>query len=411
MSKLKGIILSVEDILVPNGKLDKGIFAEVTKLIKYFQLKGIEFVVFTNRKWTMKSGGTLEEYLKDCWGEFPYFCRADDASIPPKPRSDATTYILQKMKWESKETLYIGASENDMQTAVNGELLFLRATWWANKTDYGFEFSSPKDVAKFIDTFCLRDHFWCYQITDGDFELYALAPFSTMKEEYTLYSQDAKDAAKHGQGHPEFWVSALVTSLYFTGIHHRIDYIATYPGHQAGSGNKIMNIPMSTFGKCFRKNYIQNLVERHNTAIKSQTARMKGISIDHLNQLNTIKLNPKPQKNPTSNYAKSPLGKGKTVLLIDDICTRGYSLESARAFIEQTGAKVIMATWLKTINTDIEVLKPLTRFDPYALNEFEAAELLKTHSYHANIIDHLAPTELTQIFKGFQEWDWPQGIA
>ncbi|PUV40720.1 phosphoribosyl transferase, partial [Cronobacter sakazakii] len=41
MSKIKGVILSVEDILVPHGKVDKSIFAEVEKLINYFQKKNI----------------------------------------------------------------------------------------------------------------------------------------------------------------------------------------------------------------------------------------------------------------------------------------------------------------------------------------------------------------------------------
>ncbi len=410
MSKLKGIILSIEDTLVPNGDLDREIFAEVSKFIKYLKHKNIEFVVFTNREWSYNKKQSLEDYLKGQWGDFNYFCRATDNSIPAKPRAEATAYILEKMNWESNETIYIGASQNDMQTAVNGGLLFLRATWWANKTDYGFEFESPKDVAKFIDTFCLRDHYWCFQINDNGFELYALAPFSTMKPEYTLYSEDARDAAKHGQGHPEFWVSALVTSLYFTGIHERIDYITTYPGHQAGSGNPIMDLPMETFGKCFRKNYIPNLIERHTTAIKSQRARNTGVSIDHKNQLNTIKLNPTPRKNTNSDYVTSPLRNHKTVLLIDDICTRGYSLESARAYIERTGARVIMAAWLKTINTDIAVLNNLGNFNPYSVNSFTNVSVSKSYSYGNHVIDLLAPAELTKIFTAFRNWDWPAEI-
>lgn len=47
MSKIKGVILSVEDTLLPKGKIDSEIFAEVDKLIRYFRVKNIEFVVFT----------------------------------------------------------------------------------------------------------------------------------------------------------------------------------------------------------------------------------------------------------------------------------------------------------------------------------------------------------------------------
>ncbi|CNH61024.1 MULTISPECIES: phosphoribosyl transferase domain protein [Yersinia] len=409
MSKIKGVILSVEDTLLPQGKVDQDKFNEVDKLIKYFHSKKIEFVVFTNRAWTFgKEKIPLEKVLQKHWGDFTYLCRANDKKIPGKPQTSATQYVLDLMKWDSTETLYIGASDNDMQTAVNGKLLFLRATWWANKTDYGFEFSTPKDIARFIDTFCLRDHLWCHEIHDGDFNFYALAPFSTMKEEYTLYSADARAAAKHGTGHPDFWIGAIISSLYFSGVHKKIDYVSVYPGHRAGFGNNIMDEAISIFGKCFRKNYIQDLIIRHTTSTKSQTARNSGVAIDHLNQLNTINLNQFPLRTPAVKYKSSPLQRGKTVLLIDDITTRGYSFESARAYIEQTGAKVILVSWLKTINTDISTLLPYKKFNPYMPNKFDNAQIAKTHSYKDNIVDSLAPAELTKMFRKYKNWDWPE---
>jgi hypothetical protein len=407
MSKLKGVIISIEDTLLPNGKYDADVFEEVTKLIKFLRVKKIEFVIFTNRNWTIDGDKPLEYALKEYWGDFEYISHAKDPSVPHKPKAAATKYVMQKMGWIATETIYIGSSENDMRTAVNGNLLFLRATWWANNTDYGFEFDSPKDIARFIDVFCLRDHLWCHEIHDGNFQFYALAPFSTMKPEYTLYSSDARAAAKHGLGHPEFWIGALVSSLYFSGIHTKINHIAVYPGHKAGFGNSVMNDAISIFGKCFRANYIPDLIVRHKTALKSQHARNSGVPITHLNQLNTIHLNKTPLKSSTSRYKSSPLGTGKTVLLLDDICTKGYSLETARAYIEKTGANVIMASWLKTINTNIEQLGVIGSFDPYVANKFTTAPLAKTHYYRQNIVDHLAPSELTTVFASYQNWDWP----
>jgi hypothetical protein len=406
VSKVKGIILSIEDTLLPLGRVAGDVFLEVTKLIKFLKAKNIEFVVFTNRKWRMGER-LLEDVLKEHWGDFAYLCRADDPTIPGKPQAAATQYVLNKMGWDATETLYIGASENDMRTAVNGNLLFLRAAWYANKTDYGFEFSTPKDIARFINTFCLRDHLWCFQVEDGKFSYYALAPFSTMKPEYTLYSEDARAAAKFGKGHPDFWVGALVSSLYFSGIHQKIDYIAVYPGHKQGSGNAIMNDAMSIFGKCFRKAFLPDLIVRHTTSTKSQTARNSGIPIDHINQLNTIYLNPNPTKGEGKRYAASPVKRGKTVLVIDDICTRGYSLEAARAYIEQTGADVITASWLKTINTNIEILVALPKFNPFTPNTFKHVAIAKSLNYHANFVSHLVPSELARRFNEYEHWDWP----
>jgi len=405
---LKGIILSVEDTILPQGKPDNAIFENITKLITYFKSQSLGFVVLTNREWKFNDNNktSLETMLKSKWGEFNYYCSAQNSQIPSKPKADAINYVLNAMGWKDTEAIYIGASENDMRTAVNGGLLFLKATWWSNKTNYGFEFDTPKDIARFIDVFCLREHFWCHEIKEGSFDYYSLAPFSTMKPEYTLYSTDARETAKYGRGHPEFWISAIITSLYFSGVHKKIDYICVYPGHQTGDTKNVMDEAISIFGKCFRKNYIPDLIQRHTTAIKSQTARNNNMQICHLNQLNTICLQPKPMKNNTERYKKSPLKHGKRVLLIDDICTRGYSIESGRAYLEKTGAKVVMVTWLKTINTDIQMLDDIGDFDPYSVNTFSTAPVKKIISYSNNMVNHLAPQELQAQFQAYHNWEW-----
>lgn len=74
MSKIKGVILSVEDTLLPKGKIDSEIFAEVDKLIRYFRVKNIEFVVFTNRAWVVGEQRTpLEDLLQKHWGSLNIF--------------------------------------------------------------------------------------------------------------------------------------------------------------------------------------------------------------------------------------------------------------------------------------------------------------------------------------------------
>ncbi|MGI2081554.1 phosphoribosyltransferase family protein [Shewanella baltica] len=405
---LKGVILSVEDVLLNKGTIDKSVFAQVELMMNFFKLKGITPCLLSNQKWTINDGQCLFAALKGKFPELMVFSRHLDNAVPPKPQAASTAYVMKQMGWGNAEALYIGSTENDMRTAVNGGLLFLKAAWYNKGTDYGFEFSEPKQIARFIDTLCLRKHFWSHAIIDGDFEYYCLAPFSTYLQQYKPYSEDARAAAKFGLGHPDFWLSALVTSMYFTGIHKKIDFIAAYPGHGAGVGNEKMNNDLMTFGKCFRKGYLHNLIERHTTALKSQTARNQGVALDHLNQLNTIKLNALPIKNFKTAYKNTPVKSGKTVLLVDDICTKGYSLESARKYIARTGAKTVMVTWLKTINTDIDTVGNLGLFNPYVANNFTVAPHGKTYGYHQHLVDHHASGELGEQFKRFLSWDWPK---
>ncbi|MBB1340035.1 phosphoribosyl transferase [Pseudoalteromonas sp. SR45-6] len=410
--RLKGVILSVEDTLLSTENYKKEIFSEVEKLVAFLKLRGITPVLLANRAWTItdKDGNKkcLFEALESHFNNLVIFTRQRDHKVPNKPQSAATEYVLKEMNWKSNEVVYIGSSINDMRTAVNGKILFLRATWYSNNLDYGFEFHEPKELARFIDTLCLRTHFWSFEINDKGFEYYALAPFSTYKPQFKKYSENARAAAKFGQGNVDFWLGALVTSMYFTGIYKSIDFIASYPGHKVGSGNDKMNDDLMTFGKCFNKGYLHDLVVRHKDALKSQTARNQGIKIDYHNQLNTIKLNKLPTKNYGKSYKNPPLQRGKTVLLIDDICTKGWSIDTARKYIEKTGAKVVMVTWLKTINTDFETIGELPNFNPYQVNDFEKIMPGKYYPYHSNLVDPNASEELGTQLQQYLDWDWPK---
>lgn len=409
--KLKGVILSIEDTLLNTGHVKANVFSEVKKLMDFFSLRCIKPVLLSNRSWTVTdSDGNkkdLFDALESKFEDLVIFSPQRDADVPHKPSSAAVEYVLNQMDWEPNDVIYIGSRDDDMRTAVNGKLLFLRATWYSNNTDYGFEFGEPKELARFIDTLCLREHFWSHEIKDGDFEYYALAPFSTFKPAFKKYSENGRAAAKFGQGDVDFWLGALVTSMYFTGIHQRIDFIAAYPGHKVGVGNDKMNDDLMTFGKCFNKGYLHDLIERHTTATKSQTARQQGTVIDHHNQLNTIKLNKLPTKNYNRPYKNAPLKRGKTVLLVDDICTKGWSLEAARKYVERTGAKTIMVTWLKTINTDIETIGMTPKFDPHKANKLVNIPSGKTYGYHEYHVDGAASEELGEQLQQYIDWEWP----
>lgn len=409
--KLKGVILSIEDVLINAGVINAGVFAEVTLLMAFLKKRNITPVLLSNRRWHITSNGVRTEafdYFSQKFPELSIYSFQLDSAVPKKPSAASTEYVCKKMGWESNEVVLIGSSDDDMRTAINGGILFLRATWYATKTNYGFEFSTPKEIARFIDTLCLREHFWSHEIRQGAVEFYSLAPFSTMKAEYARYSEDGRAAAKNNAGHPDFWLSALVTSLYFTGVHKRIDFITAYPPHKSAVFEKLMDEDLMTFGKCFNKAYLHDLIVRHSTALKSQTARNQGKPLNHLNQLNTIRLKSKPTRNMKKPYVNSPLQPGKTVLLVDDICTKGYSFESARQFLLQRGMNVIMVAWLKTINTDYEVLRDLPAFDPFEANTFGSAPVTSRYGYNTYLVDPNASAELDQQLKGFLTWDWPK---
>lgn len=412
MSHLKAVIFGLRDVIVQQGPINRDTYQELGRLLRLIQARGITPVFLANRPWRVTHpDGTsrdIQEMITKDWGKFPWYVANRDGHAR-KPRAEATAHILQKHGWKCSEVIYVGNTVDDMRTAVNGGLLFLNAKWHGQATEYGFEFHAPSAIGRFIDVFCTRESLWYYKIEDGSLRVYAMGLYSTRDEEAQKYAGDARDAAKFGGGTASFWKQYLISTLYLSGLCDEFDYAAPYPGHSAKNKNSVTHDDMITLTKCFRASYLPDLIVRHTTATKSQTARIQGKALDHGNQLNTIFLTQLPLRGDSDKrYVASPLRKGKKVLVIDDICTEGYSLDAARAFIEQTGASVILVAWMKTPNRSYYRVDLGKRFNPYAPHKFGAIGNVKGYPYGAHIADEQAPGVIAKCLSAYKKWDWPK---
>jgi hypoxanthine phosphoribosyltransferase len=362
---LKGVIFSLKDVLATSGQLNEALFHETIRLIRFLKSKNIKPVFASNHHWTVTNKGTgksrpFQEWLRDHIGEVPFYI-GGRGGMPFKPQAAAVQHILADQGWSRNEVMFVGNSETDMRTARNGGVLFLNALWHGESNPYGYQFDSPKDVGRFVDCLCLGLHDWFWSLQKGNLHVYALAPFTTLSPALALahaYSADARATAKHGAGDPTFWGRLLAARVYLSRLVDEVDYIAVYPGHAPDSKQPVVAEALTILAQSLHKQYLPDLIIRHVKAQKSQTARNIGQAVGVENQLSTIKLNPAPSKGPNGRpYKNNPLKKGKTILLVDDICTAGNSFEAGRAFIQQTGAKVICLSWLKTINTNYNAIR------------------------------------------------------
>lgn len=414
---IKGVIFSIGDVLVPKQRTDDQGFAEVLNLLGYLIKEGIQPVVLANRS-VFYQGRHVKELITEKIGDFPWFITNENSSIPKKPTKGAIPYVLDQMGWSTTETAYVGAKPADMITAVNaecGSVLFLNACWFNSETDYGIKFQSPKELARFIDIFCINGSSWGFLIKEEDLEFYALGTFSTYFPEFAGYSTDARAAAKSGSGHLDFWTKYLWSNIYFSELYQDIDIITSYPGHKAdieSQASSAVKEPLEAFGKCFKIEYLPDLIVRHTTSTKSQTARNQSIEIGHSNQLNTIHINPSPIK--TLGRGKGTPHKnfnlvGKTILVVDDITTRGFSLETARVYLAKAGAaRVILLSWLKTINTDYSRIRSLTNndFNPYIPCHFPGDSVNQKKEYRFNRYRNEQCQLISDKFNRYKNWDW-----
>jgi hypothetical protein len=418
MAKLKGVIFGVENVLAKPGAMGPhaATLHETGKLVQFLRSKGVESVVMTNQSWTMtnretKKSISLQEGIQKEWGvQLNWFQCAKDG-VPAKQTDESIKYVRDKMGWEANETLFVGNTDIDMQASVNGKILLLNAEWYEKNMQYGFGFDSPKEVARFIDTFCFRDHLWYFKIEEPPLRVYSLAPLGSFFDELKYYSNDFLANVKNELGQDEdFWTRFLCTSMYFSGIYEDVNYITAYPKHDKGNYPEVLVKAMTTFAKCFRKSYIPDLIVRHTTAIKSQFNRG---TVTHENQLNTVCLNGKPHRivnDAPKEYANFPIKNDKTVVVIDDVCTKGMSFEAARSLLSKVGANAVCVSFLKALKHDYEALGPIAlKNGPFRKNNVASVRPAKTYDWRGHIVDKDAPAELTERLKRYQNWDWPVG--
>ena len=418
MAKLKGVIFGVENVLIKPGDIRPHIptLEETGRLVRFLNSQGVESVVLTNRDWyvdtTPFDRKPLKDFIRDLWGVDLTWYQCGQGGVPAKQTADSIKYVRDQRGWQPNETLLVGNTDIDMQAAVNGKILLLNAHWYENTMDYGFPCETPKEVARFIDIFCFRDQFWYFKIEDGPLQVYSLAPLGSFYEESKYYSNNflanVKDQLAHDE---EFWARLLLTSTYFDGIYETVDYIAAYPKHEAGKHPQVLIGPMAKFGHCFRARCLTDLLRRHTTALKSQFNRS---TVTHTTQLNSINLERHPNrisKGQPKQYKNFPIDSSSTVLVIDDVCTKGMSFEAARMYLNKVGARVICVSFLKALKHDYEalasVMLPHGVFGP---NNVVTMTRGKTYRLGEHIIDSAAATKLDQRLRNYKNWEWPIGI-
>lgn len=405
---LKLILVSVKGTIVnPKNQVVHQVAKELGRLAAELHSHGVTMALWSNQGWTCDDQ-PLHKYIETFAGVPIHAHGVQWDGSPARKRGNSAASILLKYGVQRQETILLGGGEDDFICGVNNRLLHIRSDWYGQNTDHGFQVKSVEEFRRFCVIFGLRQYNLFWQAAGPEWSVSTAGPFSTMIDAYALFGYDARDAAKHGAGHPEFWFYITVASLYFSGLMEDVDHICSYPGHsdkpKVIKADGLESI-LARLGKCTRASYLHDLIIRHSTANKSQPIK----AADRLfsNQLSTIKLNKYPHSNLAPVARKTAISlKGKRVLVVDDMITSGRSIESARAYIEAAGGRATLFGWLKTISAPYMALTaPIPGLKPYENNKIDKEPASTPHSYHAGIVAPNAAAELDAMLKKFIAWN------
>lgn len=404
MGHVKAVIFGVRNVLVRDANCNSSAMPDhlddVINLINYLIGKKIKCIILSNHSWVIKNeDGTttdvrsiLAELMPGIHSHFQF-----DEKSPAKQNQKFGEELCKKYDFSPNEVLYVGNTDTDMQSALNNHFLFCNAEWYGSTVKYGIKFSLPVDVARFIDVFGFRQHLWSFEYEDSDIEFYSLAPYGWLglNRNNKFYCMHAKHS-KYNAADADFWCKYVLSTIFFQGLLSKFDYLTVYPKHTAGHGNAMMDGHLRDFGGAIRKAYLEDLLIRNMNVKSSSSERVarREPSID--TQLGSVTLNRFPLK-PFEQvpYKTKPVTRGKTVLVLDDICTAGHAFETARFLIEGQGAKVILVSWLKTVNTNYQ--KMVFRGGKRSFIEIPYSRMKNQHQ--ANV-------ELDKQLKLYTEWNW-----
>lgn len=402
---LRLLLVSVDGTISADGKMRNDVAAELAALAAELHGHGVTMALWSNLSWIVNASVPLSEHMSALAGIPIRIHGAKNDGSPARSLKNSAAPILANYGVAPHETVLVGGRREDMIAGVNNGLLLIRPNWYGVNIEYGFPVDTVNHLRRFLLLFALRQHpiFWRVQAYTLDAS--AGGPFSTFIPSYADFGDAAKQAAKHGAGRKDFWFYFIVASIYFGNLIQDVDCICNYPGHGVGPPGPIkqeLHETLTRLGRCFNKPYYHDLILRHTAAIKFQpipTANRK-----FLPQLNTIHLNSHPHKNLGDAPKAGVKLTGKKVLVVDDFCTSGRSLEAARAFIEAAGATSRSFCWLKTINMAYERMIPLPPFNPFQPTTFPVEPGSIQHSYASGIVDAAAPIEISKIYKQYLHW-------
>lgn len=365
---VKALIVDLDGTVIQDdGTVVPGIEESLSRLSNL----GIKIAIVSNRPKRQGTGKIARlQYSPDC------FVTKNEVG-EPKGSPKWVEYICNAFNIEPRDVLYLGDTDHDMWTAVNARVVYLNAAWSNSVMEYGIQVSSPAILTPLVENFFMKPTLWYWTLNTQDrlgrtVEAKAMIDGNGAKVLDIRYG--LLDWAKHDRDSNvgpfklgNFFMLHLLASIYLGGLYEKADWWTTYPGSDGGT-NTAMDEFFDIAAKLFRDKFKPRLLVRHSPAVDSGEARAAGRSVSFMNQVGTVCLNDDP--------ATVEQIRGKSIVLIDDFITDGYSSEWARNLLFEAGAANVITVTIGKYGSNFHCESPQTglSWNPFAPSKLSATD-------------------------------------
>lgn len=285
-------------------------------------------------------------------------------------------HICSSTSLKANELLYIGDSDQDMITAVQGRVIYAHAAWGNAKTyRYGLDAPAPGWVPTVVELIFQKQQPWYWSVNTHDaLRRVATARAMTDALDHLALRDPLLNVFKgerdftignSSMGFRDFIMLNLLASLYHEDTFSNVDLWTTYPG-STGKPNTIMGEFLAVAALLFRQQYRSDLFIRHRRAQHSAEAYKKHLNpMDAaFNQFDTVQINPIHRQ----------LLRDKRVLILDDFMTRGITTECGRNMLLSAGAGGVVIAAIAKYPSDFHVITVQDQtWDPFSVGALSHA--------------------------------------
>ena len=330
---IKAALLDLDGTLIANNALVPGVVDMITRL----QQRGVAVFVASNQPRLLGPEMKLACIPEE---NFLYY---ENVGVR-KGGGRFVDTVCSGMGIRYNELVYLGDTDNDMREAVRHQVALFLAAWSAPTYKYGIPVQEPSHFAQIIETFFLKDRLWYYKV-DGADRLGRPVMVRALLSATDCIRAGVQDLLKKKIPGPPvgrlslatFLSYHLLASIYLEGLHLRGTpgnplVWCVYPAHQGGQTGVLVDFSV-LMSRLLREQYRPDLLVRHRPAIKSATARKRGVNPPIGNQFQTVMLN--------AHYRDKIVGR--TVIVLDDFTTHAQSFETARNLLLNAGAGEVVS--------------------------------------------------------------------
>ena len=254
-------------------------------------------------------------------------------------------YKANVSKLEKISIYVIGCVDKDADIGFNFKRMIFHPTWIEDCsekiTKYGHPVSNIDNLIRAIEIMAIHKNNYYTMNSSDQFVVTSIFNANTLgnyvsndeKEIRDIFNKVLKKNNK--RGFTELYYH-IISEILKNPVYKSVDLWGVFPSSKEGNENEFMEYIKDRIRLINGKRITNNVFVRYSDMPAKKDSQSNRLIFKSSKDFETLEINPNLTKNPKNNI------KGKTICIVDDYITNGYSAEAAKHILLNAGAKKVI---------------------------------------------------------------------